>query len=186
MKKSGERRIDLHHSIIDEYFVNGFQGYKAVQALKSNSVIAAKSMFNTIIKDKNNQEYIQRKRTQLKRKTEVQNENILRELINWSYADITDFIGLTKEDIKNLPADVRRCIQSFKVTKRTYKDRGGHERTDEVIEIKLIDKTKAVEMINKHIGFYEVDNKQKSNKINLTKIDTKTLNVLLQSMEGSQ
>ncbi len=66
---------------------------------------------------------------------------------------------------------------------RTYTDRGGHKRTDEVIEIKLIDKTKAVEMINKHIGFYEIDNKQKSNKINLNKIDTTTLNVLFQSMK---
>jgi phage terminase small subunit len=183
MKNSGERKISLHQSIIDEYFVNGFNGYKAVQSLKGNSIVAAKSMFNTIIKDKNNQEYIQRKRNQLKRKTEVRNENILRELINWSYVDITDFIGLTKEDIKKLPDDVRRCIQSFKVTKRTYKDRGGQERTDEVIEVKLIDKTKAIEMINKHIGFYELDNKQKASKINLTKIDTTTLNVLLRSMD---
>ena len=52
MKNSGERKISLHQSIIDEYFINGFQGYKAVQSIKDNSVVAAKSMFNTIIKDK--------------------------------------------------------------------------------------------------------------------------------------
>ena len=40
-------------------------------------------------------------------------------------------------------------------------------------------------MINKHIGFYEIDNKQKSNKINLNKIDTATLNILVQSMKGN-
>ena len=43
-----------------------------------------------------------------------------------------------------------------------------------------------MEMINKHIGFYEIDNTQKSNKINLNKIDTATLNIIYQSMKESQ
>lgn len=183
MRNSGTKTKELHQSIIDEYFINGFNGYKAVQTIKGNSIVAAKSMFNTIIKDNDNQDYIQSKRLELRRKTDVHNENILRELLNWAYVDISDFIGLSKEDIKALPEDVKRCIQSFKTTKRIYTDRGGIERTDEVIEIKLIDKTKAMEMINKHIGFYESNNRQKRSKINLTKIDTKTLNVLLKVLK---
>ena len=132
-------------------------------------------MFNNIMKDERNKDYIQKKRLSLRRKTEVENENLLRELLNWAYVDISDFIGLTKDEIKALPPEVKRCIQSFKTTKRTYKDRGGQERTDEIIEIKLIDKTKAMEMINKHVGFYELDNRQKKPKIDLNKFDTQTL-----------
>ena len=49
-----------------------------------------------------------------------------------------------------------------------------------------IDKTKAIEMINKHIGFYAVDNKQKANVINLTKITTDKLNYLNQMMLEQQ
>ncbi len=175
MKTTGARKTELDEAIIDEYFVNGFRGYKAVQTIRGNSVEAAKGMFNVIMKDARNKDYIQKKRLSLRRKTEVENENILRELLNWAYVDISDFIGLTKDEIKSLPPEVKRCIQSFKTTKRTYKDRGGQERTDEIIEIKLIDKTKAMEMINKHVGFYELDNRQKKPKIDLNKFDTRTL-----------
>lgn len=182
MKNSGEKKLAFDRAIIDEYFINGFNGYKAVQAVRKNSEVAAKSMFNSILKDKDNRDYIANKRIQLRKRTEVQNENILRELLNWAYVDISDFIGLSKEDVKALPMDVKRCIQSFKTTKRTYVDRGGEERKEEVIEIKLIDKAKAMEMINKHIGFYEKDNRQKKAKINLNKIDTQTLNVLYNAM----
>lgn len=185
MKTTGTRKTELDEAIIDEYFVNGFRGYKAVQTVRGNSVEAAKGMFNVIMKDERNKDYIQKKRFTLRQKTDVENENILRELLNWSYVDISDFIGLTKEEIKALPSEVKRCIQSFKTTKRTYKDRGGQERTDEVIEIKLIDKTKAMEMINKHVGFYEKDNRQKKPKIDLNKFDTDTLNIILNVIQSS-
>ena len=138
------------------------------------------------MKDERNKDYIQNKRLSLRRKTEVENENILRELLNWAYVDISDFIGLTKDEIKALPPEVKRCIQSFKTTKRTYKDRGGQERTDEIIEIKLIDKTKAMEMINKHVGFYEKNNQQKTPKIDINKLDTRTLNVILQAYKTTE
>ena len=32
-----------------------------------------------------------------------------------------------------------------------------------------------MEMINKHVGFYELDNRQKKPKIDLNKFDTQTL-----------
>ena len=50
------------------------------------------------------------------------------------------------------------------------------------IEVKLIDKTKAIEAISKHIGFYEVDNKQKRTQINLNQLNVNTLNNLVQAM----
>jgi hypothetical protein len=185
MKISGTRKKELDEAVIDEYFVNGFRGYKAVQTVRGNSVEAAKGMFNIIMKDEKNKDYIQQKRLSLRRKIEVENENILRELLNWVYVDISDFIGLTKDEIKALPPEVKRCIQSFKTTKRTYKDRGGQERTDEIIEIKLIDKTKAMEMVNKHVGFYESHNRQKRPKIDLNKFDTETLNIILNVIQSS-
>lgn len=185
MKDSGVKLLELDKAIIDEYFLNGFCGYKAVRSIRNNSIVAAKSMFNKILKDRKNQEYIQEKRLRLKEQTDIQNEIILKELINWSYVDISDFIGLTIDELKSLPSDVKRCIQSFKVTKRTYKDRSGEQRTDEIVEIKLIDKTKAMEMVNKHVGFYEKNNRQKKNKINLEKLDTVTLNTILQVISNN-
>ena len=85
-----------------------------------------------------------------------------------------------------LPVDLRRCVASFERKKTSYLPRGakkGEEVTEEIIKIKLIDKIKALEMVNKHIGFYEEDNRQKGMKIDLTKATNFQLNVLLQLTE---
>lgn len=179
---------EAHEAIINEYYLNGFNGYKAVKSIIGDTITdnAARVKWSFIQHHETNKEYIKKKRQELRRKTEIQNEHILRELIQWAYIDATTFIGLTPEEVKELPPDIKRAIQSFKAKKHTYTDRNGDTHTEETIEIKLIDKIKAVEMINKHIGFYEVDNKQKAARVNLTKIDTNTVNVLLNAMQESE
>ncbi len=173
-------------AILDAYYANGFNRMLAVESVRgmqgSNS--AKYAVFKSI--QERQPEYIKKKRVRLKAMTDIHNEHVLRELINWAYVDVTRFISLTPNEIKELPEDIKRCIQSFKHTKRSYETRDGVGVTDEVIEIKLIDKTKAIEMINKHIGFYAVDNKQKAQTINLTKITTDKLNILNQLMIDQQ
>src|SRR5699024_7328690 len=91
------------------------------------------------------------------------------------------FITLKPEEIKELPADVRRCIQSFKHRKKTYYDKSvGAQVTEEYIELRLVDKATAIKEINKHIGFYGADNKQKKTTVNIDKVDSISLNNLLQ------
>jgi hypothetical protein len=86
---------------------------------------------------------------------------------------------LNEEQIKELPPSVRRCIQSFKATERTETDRAGNAVIVKSIEIKLINKADALKEISKHIGFYEVDNKQKGNTINLADATPGELNTIL-------
>lgn len=176
-----------HKLIIDEYYANGYNKYKAVQAVKpgTNKSLAS-TLFTVLFKKAENKAYIQEKLSILRANSDIKAIQVLRELINFSFSDITDYLELSLVELSELPADLRRCISSFERKKTTYLPRGakkGEEVTEEVVKIKLIDKIKALEMVNKHIGFYEEDNRQKGMKIDLSKATNVQLNVLLQLTE---
>ena len=84
-------------------------------------------------------------------------DGVLKELKNWIEGDYTDLMMLTATEIKELPPEVRRLITGFKRTVRRIQ---GTDEEEIQIEIKFIDKQKAMEMVAKHIGFFEADNEQ--------------------------
>ena len=94
------------------------------------------------------------------KRVEVDSDYVLKELLNWADGDYTELMLLTAKEIKELAPEIRRLITGFKRTTRRIP---GTDEEEIQIEIKFIDKIKAMEMISKHIGFYEKDNSQ-SNK----------------------
>ena len=44
----------------------------------------------------------------------------------------------------------------------------------------------AIEMLNKHIGFYEIDNKQRANQVTLNNFDNRTLNAIYQALNPNK
>jgi phage terminase small subunit len=180
--------VNKDQEILDEYYINGYNGVKAVLSVFPDMQYnVAAVRFNKIKNSQRNQDYISEKQARLKSQTEVSNERILKELLNWLYVDATDFMELSPKEIKELPAEVRRCIQSYKA-KEQYDKHGNHIGT--TVEVRLIDKTKAIEAINKHVGFYAQDNDQKANKVNILNVlksaDPSALNNLLQAMEDNK
>jgi len=97
------------------------------------------------------------------KKVEVTQEDVLRELKNWAYSDITETLTLDAEGVKKLPIEIRRLITKFKRVKTTFE--GGSTDT---IELHFVSKEKAFEMINRHIGFYEKDNDQSKSEPSTT------------------
>lgn len=183
-KNSSYALNDMHAAVIDEYFVNGFNATQAMltvnPSLKNNT---AAVMANEILTHNRNAMYLQEKRSALRASTDIRNENILRELINWAYCDASKFMTLTEAEIKDLPSDLTRCIQTFKSYEKTSIDRSGTKHHTKTIEIKIVDKKSAMESIAKHIGFYLVDNEQKRTRINLNKVDATILNGFLEAIE---
>ena len=179
---------DDHISILNEYYSNGFQRVKAIQTVfgKDYSVVNAHRYFDRILNNPRNITYIRDKRDKLKKSTDIHNENILRELINFAYSDITDYLGLSDQELKELPSDVKRCISRIESKERTFTNRAGNEVTERTNKIWLVDKLKSIEMINKHIGFFAVDNKQKQVKINIESLNVETLNALLMASNELQ
>jgi len=97
---------------------------------------------------------------------ELTQDEVLQELKNFAFSDITETIQLDTDSIKALPPEVRRLITQYKKVSRKL---GDSEWQEEMVELKFIDKMKAFEMLNRHIGFYEKDNEQgKEISINFT------------------
>lgn len=181
---AGEGLIDLEKNIIDEFYVNGFNQYKAVKKFKPELTnTAASAYYGAMVKKDKSKQYLAEKFALLRAETGIRSIQVLKELMHLSYSDITDYINLTSEELKALPADLRRCIGSIEEKTKSYKNREGKQVTEKTYKIRLIDKLKAMDMLNKHIGFYEADNSQKKTNINLTKVDKATLNILLNAIE---
>lgn len=107
-------------------------------------------------------------------KVEITAQDVLRELKNYAYSDITETMLLSVEELKKLPIEIRRLITSFKHTKRKIGVETPIE--EEFIELKFIDKMKSWDMINRHIGFYEKDNAQQANEIDFSKLSSQEIN----------
>ena len=106
--------------------------------------------------------YIQAKIQELQKaisdKLEVDAEWVLKHLVNHVESNVLDAFmyagpgGLSIEDLKALPRETQMCIKKVKQNK-------------DGIEIQFEDKQKALEMISRHIGFFEKDNEQSKTKI---------------------
>jgi phage terminase small subunit len=100
-------------------------------------------------------------------KIELSIETVLNELKNFAFSDITETLLLTVEQVKELPEDVRRLITKYKHTTKTYINENGPDTKEDVVELWFVDKLKAFDMLNRHLGFYEEDNFQKKTEINM-------------------
>lgn len=147
---------DKQQRFIDEYLIDCNATQAAIRAGYSEKTAKEQGCQNLA---KLNVEISEAKKV-LADKTGITAEEILKELKNFAYSDITETILLSTEEIKELPPEIRRLITGYKkVSSRVDKNSDWEE---ERVELKFVDKMKAIEMINRHIGFYEKDNLQSS------------------------
>lgn len=150
--------------VVDEWFVNGFNGTKAYQSQypdASDEVAAPR--FVEILRISKVEEYRQEKMKTASEILGTSHIELLNELKNWLYSDPTEFINLTPDDIKQLPVELRRLITEFEHTVTTTST----GNTVEKIKLKFVSKEKAMDIVTKHVAFFEEDNKQKQPKVNI-------------------
>lgn len=156
--------LSKYKRIIDIWFTNGFNGREAYKSYfpKSKDTTATCN-FSKIKEIPEIQEYINSKREKAAEKIETTHEGILQELKRWIEYDITETIGLTPEELKALPIYMKRLITKYNYREKIVKFKDGTTKEKSTfIDVTFVSKEKAIEMINKHIGFYEEDNKQKA------------------------
>lgn len=85
----------------------------------------------------------------------IEAEEVLQRLKTVLEADVIDICTMNKDQLKELPPEVRQMVVGYKETPTEH---------GAIVELKFFDKHKALEMINRHIGFYETDNKQKNER----------------------
>lgn len=180
--------MEEHQSIITTYFSNGFNGTQAVLEHRPHlNYNTAGTVWDAIRKGKHNKSYMEEQQARLSSMVDLKAEHITKELISFSYSDITTFAGLTVEELKQLPPDQRRQIQAIDVSD-SYDKHGNY--TGQTVKIKLVPKLDSIKELAKHIGYYSVDNDQKANKINILQVlkdsNPDTLNTLLRTIEANQ
>jgi len=158
-----EKTFNKYKLVVDEYFVNGFNGTKAYKKFyPKSSDEGADSSFRELVGISRIESYLKEKQNQSQEALKTSHEALLSELERWAYSDITETILLTAEQIKELPIEFRRLVTKYKHTQRHIKNSDGKiVETIDIIELHFVSKEKAMEMIHKHTGFYEKDNTQK-------------------------
>lgn len=146
---------DKQKMFCKEYLVDLNATQAAIRAGYSEKTATATGCEN--LRKPNIQGYIQELKKERADKLEITQLAVLKELHNWAFSDITETISLTPCEVQDLPIEVRRLITKYKKTTRSI----GDEMMEEVIELHFVSKEKAMEMIARHIGFYEKDNGQK-------------------------
>lgn len=164
-----KRTFEKYKMVIDEWFINGFNGAQAyLKYYPKVKPDTAKVKFSNIVTIGNVATYVKSKHERIAEKSRSKHETLLKELENWAYSDITETMLLTPEQIKELPPEIKRLISKFKSTTRTY-GTDEHPVTETVVELWFVSKERAMEMIHKHVGFYEKDNEQRSNLVTETR-----------------
>ena len=115
------------------------------------------------------QEYISELKQKASDILEITHQDVLKRLKNWAESDITETIGLTADQLKELPLEIRQLITEYKHTRKSYVVDGSTVNED-FIQLKFVSKEKAIEMIGRHIGFYEKDNSQQAGNIMIFEI----------------
>lgn len=155
-RKVSDKTLDKYKLVIDQYFVNGFNGTKAYQKFYPDaSDESADSSFRDIVGISRIEKYISEQYNKAQTSLLTTRKAILLELEQWIYSDITETIMLTPEEVKELPVEIRRLINKFKHTTKTYTDKEGNSESEEVIELQFVSKERAMEILHKHLGFYE-------------------------------
>lgn len=107
-------------------------------------------------------------RVELEEKTDLTPIKVLKELQNWAFGDFTEFMELSTEEIRALPDEIRRLIVGFEKTTRTLTRPVDDDSEVDIEETKLkvqfVNKERAMDMINKHLGFYEQKKKETEKK----------------------
>lgn len=173
--------------VVDEWFNNGFSQCEAYKKYFPNVVknATASANFARIQNHPEIKPYILEKYEKARRIVDATHEGILNEIKNWIESDITETICLTPSEIKKLPIEIRRLITQFKHTTRNhYNNKGDLVETVETIQLKFVSKERALDMLNKHLGFYEADNIQKAPEINIFAKSEKHTTIIQDILNG--
>jgi hypothetical protein len=179
-----DNKLGDDYLLIEEYFANGFNGMRAVQKIRSYwADNTASAYFTKIKKSEHGKAYINKLRNQIRESIVLDQENVLQNLIDWIQADATDYLDMTPTELKALPSSVRRSIASIVHKKKKYTHKG-EDVVEEYVTIKLMDKMKALDMLNKMAGHYEIHNRQKNKTIDISSATPEQLNAVLSLMTG--
>lgn len=161
---------------IDEYLIdfNATRSYKMVyKAVKNDNVAAVNA--NTLLRNPKISEYLSKRMLERQKRTEVTQDRVVNELAKIGFAKMTDYLqyktaktviehdedgapiidyGVIIDVIDSNQIDTS-AIQEISISK------------DGTFKFKLYDKQKSLELLGKHLGMFEKEDKDNTQTINV-------------------
>ena len=185
-------------SFINEYFTNGFNGTKAYRKVFKSCKTdkTARTLASRLLTKDGVKEEIERRQKELKEKSDIKREDILNDLRIIKDVNICDYMNIVKKErlvprIDEETGDSILVPEEYEVlvykatdelTVEQQKAIKSIEMTKTGIKYTFYDKDKAIDTINKMLGFY--DNQIILNKtINTDFLKEKSTEELLKMLE---
>ncbi len=148
---------DAQKRFCDEYLIdlNATRAYKVAYPNTKKEETASSNGSRMLRNDKV-QKYISEKIKEQEKRTKVTQDKVIQELAKIAFADIrslyNDSGGL--KNIKEIDNDIAGAIISLE-TLEEYEGYGDNrEKVGDTRKVKLLDKTKALELLGKHLGMF--------------------------------
>ena len=131
----------------DEYLIdlNATRAYKAAyKSVKKDET--ARTNGSRMLTNANVSKYITERMNERSRRTEITQDNVLKELATIAFAKVTDFVTIENgvvivKDTKDIPKDLLPAIASIKEGKNG-------------IEVSFYNKDKSLELLGRHLGMF--------------------------------
>lgn len=165
---------DAQKRFCDEYLIdlNATRAYKVAYSRckkdETANVNGSKLLRNTKV-----QEYISEKQKEIEKRTEVTQDMVIKELAKIAFLDIRKLYtenGQLK-NIADIDSETVGAISSLE-TLEEYDGYGDNrEKIGDTQKVKLLDKTKALELLGKHLGMFNDINVNMKNAVQVELID---------------
>lgn len=131
----------------DEYLIdlNATRAYKAAyKSIKKDET--ARTNGSRMLTNANVSKYIKERMNERSKRTEITQDNVLKELATIAFAKVTDFVTIENgvvivKDTKDIPKDLLPAIASIKEGKNG-------------IEVSFYNKDKSLELLGRHLGMF--------------------------------
>lgn len=160
---------DRQRRFCDEYLVdlNATRAYMAAYpSVKKETTARANS--SRMLTNANVQKYLEEMKKERQERTQIRQDDVLRELASIAFVDVTDIVSVKNgsvhiADTDSLPPEKRKIIAGLK--------EGQYG-----LEIKFCDRLRALEMLCRHLGMFDqkddLDRKEQEARIAKLKRDT--------------
>lgn len=165
---------DAQKRFCDEYLIdlNATRAYKvAYPNCKKDET--ARTNGSRLLTNANIQSYIADKQKEIEKRTEITQDMVIQELARIAFLDIrklyNDSGGL--KNIQDIDSETVKAISSLE-TLEEYDGYGeDREQIGNTQKVKLLDKTKALELLGKHLGMFNNVNVNMKNAVQVELVD---------------
>lgn len=165
---------DAQKRFCDEYLtdLNATRAYK-VAYKNCKSDLTARTNGSKLLTNTNIQTYISEKQKEIEKRTEVTQDRVIKELANIAFLDIRKLYNESGglKNIQDIDEETVRAISSLE-TLEEYDGYGeNREQIGNTKKVKLLDKTKALELLGKHLGMFSDVNVNMKNAVQVELVD---------------